>query len=136
MAFSGLMVLIVAALGGVALGFYEIYILVPTLQLYSNVEPLFLSESIALIILFPLVATLLTPERHESKIDSFKEEFPAFEKRFSFFKSYTTLVAKEFLDLKVFKVKQDRRANKAYKDLKDQWDLLEWNQKKLQLCRL
>jgi len=100
MVFSGLMVIIVAALGGVALELYEVWILVPTIQLYSSVEPFYLLESLFLIALLPLVATLLTPERHESKIDSYKEEFPAFEKRFSFFKSYATLVAKEFLDLK------------------------------------
>jgi hypothetical protein len=100
MAFSGLVVVIVAALGGVALEFYDIWLLVPTLKIYSSIEPFFLLETLALIALLPLIATLLTPERHEAKIDTFKEEFPEYEKRFSFFKSNATLIAKEFLDLK------------------------------------
>jgi hypothetical protein len=99
-AFSGLMVLIVAALAGVALNVYEIWVLVPTLQLYSSTGAAYLLESLVLTAVLPLAATLLTPERHEARIDSFKEEFSAFEKRFSFFRSYATLIAKEFLDLK------------------------------------
>lgn len=100
LAFSGLMIVIVAALGGVALDYYEVWVLVPTLRIYSSIEPIFLLETLALITLLPLLATLLTPERHEAKTDTFKEELPAFEKRFSFFKSNATLIAKEFLDLK------------------------------------
>lgn len=99
-AFIGLMGMIAAAMGGAALNVLDINLLLPTLEAYSTAEPFLIMESLVLMIFLPIAATLLTPERHETRIGTFESEFPKFERRFAFARSYTTLLAKEFLDLK------------------------------------
>jgi hypothetical protein len=98
--FVGLVVLIVAVLMGIGLTNYDIGILIPTIRLQSTRDPLYLAESVLLILVLPLLATLITRERQEFKIGKFKSIFPKYEKKFEFTKSYSTLIAKEFLDLK------------------------------------
>ncbi len=98
--FIGLVCVIVAAAIAYALIGFDIGLLNPTIRLQLTKDMLYLVESLALIILLPLIATLLTQERHEIKVVKFKSVFSEFEGRFTFAKSYSTLVAKEFLDLK------------------------------------
>jgi MFS family permease len=75
-------------------------LLIPTIRLQLTRDPFFLLESVAIILLLPLLATLITKERHEFRIEKFKSIFGEYEKKFEFAKSYSTLLAKEFLDLK------------------------------------
>lgn len=98
--FIGLVCIIVLALIGYGLSMYDIGLLIPTIRLQFTREPFFFMESVALIMLLPIIATLMTPERHEIKVGRFKSVFSEFERRFAFSKSYSTLLAKEFIDLK------------------------------------
>jgi MFS family permease len=98
--FVGLVCIIAFALIGIGLSDYDLGILIPTIRLQFTRSPLYLVESIVLILIMPLLATLITKERHEFKIEKFKSIFPEYEKKFEFLKSYSTLIAKEFLDLK------------------------------------
>jgi MFS family permease len=98
--FIGLVCIIVVALIGYGLSMYDIGLLIPSIKLQFSREAFFFMESIVLIILLPIFATLLTQERHETKVGKFKSVFSEFEKRFSFSKSYSTLLTKEFIDLK------------------------------------
>jgi hypothetical protein len=78
----------------------DIGLLIPTIKLQITREPFFFVESLALILFMPILATLLTQERYETKVVKFKSVFSEFELKFTFFKSYSTLLAKEFIDLK------------------------------------
>ena len=98
--FVGLVCVIIVVALGYGLKLYNLDLLMPTIKLQFTREPFFLIESLALIILLPFLATLLTPETHEAKVGRYKSVLPAFERRFAFSKSYSTLLAKEFLDLK------------------------------------
>ena len=98
--FIGLVGAIVLALMGVSLSMYEMDLLIPTIKLYFTREPFFFMETMALVVLLPILATLMTQERHETKTETFKSAFSEFERRFAFSKSYSTLLAKEFIDLK------------------------------------
>jgi hypothetical protein len=98
--FVGFVCVIILVALGYGLKVYNIDLFMPSIKLQFTKEPLFLMESLALIVLLPLFATLMTPEQHETKVGKYKSVFPTFEKRFTFFKSYSTLLTKEFLDLK------------------------------------
>lgn len=98
--FIGLIFVIVMILVGYGLNWYDIGILIPTIRLQFTKQLFFLIESIVLTALLPFLATLMTKERQEIKVGKFKSVFSEFEKRFEFAKSYKTLLAKEFLDLK------------------------------------
>lgn len=78
----------------------DIGLLIPTIRLQFTREPFYFIESLALILLMPILATLLTQERYETRVGKFKSIFSDFEPKFTFFKSYSTLLAKEFIDLK------------------------------------
>jgi MFS family permease len=98
--FIGLVCLIAVGLIGYGLSMYDIGYLVPTIRLQFSRDPIFFAESLLLILLLPLLATMITKEKQENKIGKFKSIFPEYEKKFEFGKSYKTLLAKEFLDLK------------------------------------
>lgn len=98
--FIVLVCIIAVALIGYGLTVYDIGLLIPTIKFQFSREALFFIESVILIILLPFFATLLTPERHETKLGKFKTRLSEFENRFTFSKNYSTLLAKEFLDLK------------------------------------
>lgn len=98
--FIGLLCVILLILTGYALGYYEIELLIPSIQFQFTRESIYFLESLALILLLPVLATLLTSERHEAKEGKFESSISSFDRRFPFFKSYSVLLAKEFLDLK------------------------------------
>jgi MFS family permease len=98
--FLGLVCAMIVTALAYGFGVYDIGLLIPTIELQITKEPFYLMESLALILLLPFMATLLTKERHELKVSKFKSVFAEFEERFMFAKSYSTLLAKEFLDLK------------------------------------
>jgi hypothetical protein len=82
------------------LGNYDMGLLIPTIRVQLSRDIFFLLESVVIILLLPLLATMITKERHEFKIGKFKSIFKEYETKFEFAKSYSTLLAKEFLDLK------------------------------------
>jgi MFS family permease len=98
--FIALVCIIAVALIGYGLSVYDIGLLIPTIKFQFSREALFFIESVILIVLLPFFATLLTPERHETKLGKFKSALSEFENRFTFSKTYSTLLAKEFLDLR------------------------------------
>jgi hypothetical protein len=98
--FIGLLCVIVLALIGYALGYYEIELFIPTIQFQFTREPLHFVESLALTLLLPFVATMLISEKHETTEGRFQNAITEYETKFSFFKQYSILLAKEFIDLK------------------------------------
>jgi hypothetical protein len=99
MLFAVLIGAVLLTLGGYSIGMYEAHVLFPTLALQFRIEPLLIIESLFLIAVLPFLATLLTQERYETKVERFRSVFPQYEQRFAFFKSYSVLLAKEFIDL-------------------------------------
>lgn len=98
--FIGLLCVIVLGLVGYALGYYEIELFIPTIQFQFTREPLYFVESLVLTFLLPFVATMLIPEKHETAEGRFQNAITDYETKFSFFKQYSILLAKEFIDLK------------------------------------
>jgi MFS family permease len=98
--FIGLVCAIAAFLILYGLSNYDMGLLIPTIRLQFTRDPIYLLESLAIILLLPLFATMITKERHEFRIEKFKSIFGEYEKKFEFAKSYSTLLAKEFLDLR------------------------------------
>jgi len=98
--FIGLVCVLVVALIAYGLSVSDVGLLIPTIKFQFTRDILFFVESVLLILILPFAATLLTQEKHEMKVGRFKSVFAEFEKRFTFSKSYSTLLAKEFLDLK------------------------------------
>jgi MFS family permease len=79
---------------------YDMGLLIPTIRLQFSKDIFFLFESVVIILLLPFLATLITKERHEFKVETHKSIFREYEGKFEFAKSYQTLLAKEFLDLR------------------------------------
>jgi hypothetical protein len=98
--FIGLLGVIVLGLVGYALGYYEIELFIPTIQFQFRREPLHFVESLALTFLLPFAATMLISEKHETAEGRFQNAITEYETKFSFFKQYSILLAKEFIDLK------------------------------------
>jgi hypothetical protein len=102
--FTKIFVVLVCAIAAAiilyGLGNYDIGLLIPTIRVQFSRDLFFLLESLAIIFLLPLMATMITKERHEFRIGKFKSIFGEYETKFHFAKSYSTLLAKEFLDLR------------------------------------
>jgi hypothetical protein len=85
--------------GGFAGGFYDTTQFLPSIMLQRTADPLYLLISAALILLFSAVAILTIKVKLGKSSEKYVENLLQTVKKFSFAHSYSTLMAKDWIDL-------------------------------------
>lgn len=91
--------LLVFILGDFIGGYYDATQFIPSLMFQLNGGPLYLLVSVALILLFSTVAILTVQVKFGKKSEHFEERMLPTARKFSFAGKYSTLMAKDWIDL-------------------------------------